>query len=164
MGDFVAPPPNHEPVAIYEDGGGLVKKYEEMAYQYRLEGRQVKILGSCRSACVLALSVPKVCVGPNAVVKAHQAYEKDTGIVRPDITAIMMSNLPVQIRQRLEPNISKYYNAKTTLRYDDLVGLGVKPCDNSQVSKYHTVKVKPVSHSLAANPISSLFASIRSKF
>ena len=164
MGDFVAPPPNHEPVAIYEDGGGLVKKYEEMAYQYKLEGRQVKILGSCRSACVLALSVPKVCVGPNAVIKAHQAYEKDTGIVRPDITAIMMSNLPVQIRQRLEPNISKYYNAKTTLRYDDLVSLGVKPCDNSQVSKYHTVKVKPVSHSLAANPISSLFASIRSKF
>lgn len=159
MGDFVAPPPNHEPVAIYEDGGGLVKKYEEMAYQYRLEGRQVKILGSCRSACVLALSVPKVCVGPNAVVKAHQAYEKDTGMVRPDITAIMMSNLPVQIRQRLEPNISKYYNAKTTLRYDDLVSLGVKPCDS-----YRTIKVKPVSHLLTANPISSLIASIRSKF
>ena len=65
MGDFTAPPPNNAPVAIYEDGGGLVKKYQEMAFQYKLEGRKVKILGSCRSACVLALSVP------NEIGRAH---------------------------------------------------------------------------------------------
>lgn len=158
MGDFTAPPPNNAPVAIYEDGGGLVKKYQQMALQYQLEGRKVKILGSCRSACVMALSVPNVCVGRNAVVKAHMAYEADTGVRRPDITAVMMDSLPVRIQQRLEPNITQEYNRKTTLYYNDLVQLGVKPCDTYQV-----VKVKPVSHPLTVNPIASLIASIRSK-
>lgn len=159
MGDFTAPPPNNAPVAIYEDGGGLVKKYQEMAFQYRLEGRKVKILGSCRSACVLALSVPNVCVGKNAVVKAHQAYEADTGVSRPDITYQMMSSLPDRVRQRLEPNVTKAYNPRTILDYDDLVSLGIKPCDS-----YRIVKTKPVSHPLTVNPIASLIASIRSKF
>ena len=159
MGDFTAPPPNNAPVAIYEDGGGLVKKYQEMAFQYKLEGRKVKILGSCRSACVLALSVPNVCVGRNAVIKAHQAYEADTGVSRPDITYQMMSSLPDKVRQRLEPNVTKNYNSKTVLDYNDLVSLGIKPCDS-----YRIVKVKPVSHPLTVNPIASLIASIRSKF
>jgi hypothetical protein len=159
MGDFTTPPPNNAPVAIYEDGGGLVTKYQQMAWQYRLENRKVKILGSCRSACVMALSVPNVCVGPNAVVKAHQAYEADTGVSRPDITAVMMSSLPTKIREQLEPNITRNYNRKTTLNYNDLVSLGVKPCDS-----YRVVKTKPVSHPLTLNPIASLIASIRSKF
>lgn len=159
MGDFTAPPPNTAPVSIYEDGGGLVKKYQEMALQYRLEGRKVKILGSCRSACVLALSVPNVCVGPGAVVKAHMAYEADTGVARPDITAQMLNSLPDRVRQHLEANIQRNYNPRTTLHYADLVSLGVKPCDN-----YRVVKTKPVSHPLTVNPIASLIASIRSKF
>lgn len=158
MGDFTAPPPNNAPVAIYEDGGGLVTKYQQMAWQYRMEGRKVKILGSCRSACVLALSVPNVCVGRNAVVKAHQAYERDTGVRRPDVTAMMMDGLPTKVRQRLEPNITTNYNPKTTLDYDDLVSLGIKPCDTVRI-----VKVKHIDHPIAINPIASLIASIRSK-
>lgn len=164
MGDFTAPPPNTAPVAIYEDGGGLVEKYQQAALQYRLEGRKVKILGSCRSACVLALSVPNVCVGPNAVVKAHMAYELQTGIRRPDITAVMMDALPPRVRAQIEPNITRSYNPKTTLNYDDLVGLGVKPCTSGE--KYRIAKVKVFHHPVAAptNPIASLLASIRSKF
>lgn len=159
MGDFTAPPPNTAPVAIYEDGGGLVKKYQAMALQYRMEGRKVKILGSCRSACVLALSVPDVCVGPNAVVKAHQAYEADTGVARPDVTAQMMDNLPYRVRLQLEPNVTREYNQKTILHYRDLVRLGIKPCDG-----YRVAKVRAITHPMATNPIASLFASIRSKF
>ena len=158
MGDFTAPPPNTAPVAIYEDGGGLVTKYQQMAWQYRLEGRKVKILGSCRSACVLALSVPNVCVGPRAVVKAHQAYERDTGVRRADVTSSMMSSLPDRIRAQLEPNLTQEYNSKTTLHYSDLVRLGVKPCDTVTI-----VKVKHINHPVEINPIASLISSIRSK-
>jgi hypothetical protein len=124
MGDFTTPPPNNAPVAIYEDGGGLVTKYQQMAMQYRLEGRKVKILGSCRSACVMALSVPNVCVGPNAVVKAHQAYEADTGVRRPDVTAVMMNSL------------------------------GIKPCDGYRVVKTkpvsHPLTVNPIASLIAS--------------
>lgn len=166
MGDFLNAPPNMEPVAIYEDGGGLVSKYEAMAQRYRLEGRRVKISGSCRSACVLALSVPTTCVMPKAVVKAHLAYEADTGRVRQDITHEMMWQLPNKIRDRLEPNLTRGYNAKTTLNYYDLVGLGVPSClgDRSVIVKSRPVKsTRVVAQSQTTNPISQLFSTIRSK-
>ena len=126
--DFTTPPPNMEPVAIYSDGGGLVDKYRTAAYQYRTEGRLVKILGPCRSACVLALSVPNVCVGPNAVVKAHHAYEQDSGKLRPDMTLAMMNELPNSIRKEIEPHIQKQYTDGATLTYSKMRSLGIPDC------------------------------------
>jgi len=171
--DFI-PPPNLEPVAIYNDGGGLVEKYRMAAYQYKMEGRQVKILGSCRSACVLYLSVPKVCVGPNAVVKAHHAYEQATGVLRPDYTASMMRELPSNIREKLEPNITRSYNQSATLTYHELIALGVPDCRSMKPQKRDMVtvaqhRVKSVRTELtkptkSLNPIAQLFGAIRSKF
>jgi hypothetical protein len=74
MQDFLHTPLGSAPVAIIEDGGGYVTEYQRKAQQYTFEGRRVEIRGSCRSACVLALSVPDVCVAPGAVVRAHHAY------------------------------------------------------------------------------------------
>lgn len=166
MGDFIQPPPNMQPVAIYEDGGGLVSKYQAMAQQYRLEGRKVKIMGSCRSACVLALSVPTTCVSPGAVVKAHYAYEQDTGIIRKDITTSMMNDLPEKIRNRLEPNLSKSYNYKTTLSYRDLVSLGVPSCDGSKPKEpitvvSHRVKSTRIVAQSPSNPLSQFVGFVR---
>lgn len=169
--DFT-PPPNLEPVAIYNDGGGLVEKYRMAAYQYRMEGRQVKILGSCRSACVLYLSVPKVCVGPGAVVKAHHAYEQATGVLRPDYTTSMMRELPNNIRARLEPNITRSYNQSATLTYRELRDLGVPDCRTQTTDKKEMIavsshKVRSVKTELtkptkALNPISQIMSFIRS--
>lgn len=153
MGDFIQPPPNMQPVAIYEDGGGLVSKYQAMAQQYRLEGRKIKIMGSCRSACVLALSVPTTCVAPGAVIKAHYAYELDTKIIRYDVTNRMMSDLPERIRNQLEPNLGRSYNSKTILNYKDLVSLGVPSCSDN----HHVVA------QTLADPIDLLLGYIRRK-
>ena len=162
MGDFIQPPPNMQPVAIYEDGGGLVSKYQDMAMQYRLEGRRVKIMGSCRSACILALSVPTTCVAKGAVVKAHYAYEQNTGKIRYDITNVMMQDLPERIRNRIEPNLSREYNYKTTLHYNDLVGLGVQPCNQELVTvRSHKVKSVSVDNRSNLNPFSQIVGYIR---
>jgi len=170
--DFTTPPPNMEPVAIYNDGGGLVDKYRIAAFQYRLEGRQVKILGSCRSACVLALSVPNVCVGPNAVVKAHHAYEQRTGIIRADVTESMMRELPENIRREIQPNISRQYNEAATLDYKELLALGIPDCNNTAPKnkemitvRSHKVKsVRIVAQTKPTNPVGQFFNMIRSKF
>lgn len=172
MSEFISPPPNMQPIAIYEDGGGLVDKYRIMAAQYRLEGRQVKILGSCRSACVLALSVPNVCVGPSAIVKAHSAYEQSSGRLRPDVTASMMQDLPYNIRSKIEPNITRQYNPAATLTYRQLIGLGIPDCSKARVanpqpdpSKFRKVKsVRVVAQSQYTNPLNQFFNVIRSKF
>lgn len=160
--DFTTPPPNMEPVAIYNDGGGLVEQYRLAAYQYRMEGRQVKILGSCRSACVLALSVPKVCVGPGAVVKAHHAYEKHTGVVRVDITESMMRELPEVISRKIQPHINRQYNDGATLTYRELLTLGIPDCGKVQYADrpkitVHMRRVKSVPVVAQSTPINKFF-------
>jgi hypothetical protein len=133
MSPFLYPPPDiRQPVIIREDGGGLVDKYIEQAHQYALQGRRVEIRGSCRSACLLALSVPKVCVVPGARVMAHHAYELDSGKIRIDITNQMLAELPVNIKNRLEGRITVDYSPESTLVYSDLRRLGIPDCDGKR--------------------------------
>ena len=133
--DFTTPPPNMEPVAIYDDGGGIVDKYREAAYQYRLEGRQVKILGSCRSACILALSVPNVCVGPEAVVMAHHAHGLYSGKIKPDTTKAILDELPNNIRKEIEPHVKEEYTDGATLTYSEMRSLGIPDCSQVKPEK-----------------------------
>lgn len=132
MSPFLYPPPNNAPVIIYEDGGGLVNKYIEQAHKYALENRRVEIRGSCRSACLLALSVPRVCVTQNVQVKAHHAYEEISGAVRTDITEKMLAELPRNIRERLDGKIQVHYNPSATLDYNDLRKLNIPDCKDQR--------------------------------
>ena len=143
MQDFLNAPPGSVPVAIYEDGGGLVTKYQQMAAQYTLENRRVEIHGSCRSACVIALSVPTVCVAPGAVVKAHQAYEEYSKKVRPDITNEMLRSLPTKVRAVLQNNIQTNYTAATTLDYGELRDLGIPACPTKKAHVQKATQRQP---------------------
>ena len=135
MSDFTSPPPNMEPVAIYQDGGGLVAEYARAAFDYKTKGRQVKIVGYCASACIMALAVPKVCIGPDAVVKAHMAYDRKTGAIDVETTERMINLLPEKIGDVLWNNIGISYNEKTTFHAKDLVALGFKMCKTVPVWK-----------------------------
>lgn len=128
MSDFTEPPAIYRPVVINNDGGGLVEQYESAVRRYTIEGREVRIKGSCRSACILSLAVPNVCVYPSAVVKAHNAYEQNTGVRRPDVTARMLSSLPTKIRSRLSGQVTDSYNSHTILRGSELISLGIREC------------------------------------
>jgi hypothetical protein len=132
MGEFTNPPAIYRPVVINNDGGGLVDNYEAAVNRYTVEGREVRIKGSCRSACILSLAVPNVCVYPSAVVKAHNAYEQNTGLRRPDVTARMLSWLPTKIQSRLRGRITDSYNTQTVLSGSELISLGVRRCDGSK--------------------------------
>ena len=65
---YLSPPPSPQPVVVYKDVGGMVSEYEAQTEVYRRENREVR-LHECRSACTLALSLPNVCVYPDAKVK-----------------------------------------------------------------------------------------------
>ena len=74
---YLSPPPSPQPVVVYKDVGGLVSDYQARTEDYRRENREVR-LHECRSACTLALSLPNVCVYPDARLKFHQAYNELT--------------------------------------------------------------------------------------
>lgn len=149
MGDFLDTPPGNAPVAIYRDGGGIIETFLDKAAQYNREGRRVEIRGSCRSACVIALSVKNVCVAPGAVVKAHLPYEKYSGVVRYDYVQKMLDPVPYRIKTYLEGKLQKNYTPEATLNYLQLRNFGIADCGD----KSPVVAASPASKPLIGKPV-----------
>ncbi len=127
---FLTPPPDiRQPVIIEQDRGGLVAVYQKAVMQYNSENRRVEIRGACNSACTLALGVKNVCVGKDAIIRWHHAYDQSTGISRSDVTREMLSQIPFKVAQRVGPYITVNYNEHTTLNYAQLLQLGIADCD-----------------------------------
>ncbi len=128
MGGFLETPPKMDPVVITYDGGGLVAQYKKAAMEYRLQGREVKIAGVCRSACVYALTVPRVCVSPDAIVSMHYATDIDKGFPREEATEAILSDLPKAIGDTFRPHIEKNFTRGATLTAEQLIKLGIRKC------------------------------------
>lgn len=148
MSGFLDVPPVPAAIVITDDKGGLVEKYQLAALRYNILNRRIIIDGSCRSACVLALSVRNICITPNAVVKFHHAYEQKTGILRPDVTKVMVNSLPMAVQIAVQGKITKNYNEATTLDYSKLISLGYRSCQaDNGVAPYKEPSRHIVRHS-----------------
>lgn len=121
---YLAPPPAPAPVIVLKDVGGLVSDYEARTEQYRRENREVR-LHECRSACTLALSLPNVCVYPDAKVKFHQAYNALTREVDLGVSARLFSSYPAAVQGRLGYLTREY----RVLSGTELIALGMRNCN-----------------------------------
>ena len=128
MFDFILPPEDNKPVVILDDRGGRVSDYVTMAERYTNEGREVRIIGLCWSACSLALSVPNVCVGSMATIMFHDAYDMKTGKVNLEVTRDILNRLPPKIKSEISKTISKDFHAASTLDAAAFLRMGVKKC------------------------------------
>ncbi len=121
---YLSPPPSPAPVIVYKDVGGLVSDYEARTEQYRRENREVR-LHECRSACTLALSLPNVCVYPDAQVKFHQAYNEITRETDYGVSAKLFASYPAAVQGRLGYLTREY----RVLRGAELIALGMRNCN-----------------------------------
>ncbi len=120
---YLSPPPSPQPVVVYMDVGGVVSEYEAQTEAYRRENREVR-LHECRSACTLALSLPNVCVYPDAKVKFHQAYNAITRQADLGVSARLFDSYPVAVRGRLG-YLTRQYKVLSGV---ELISLGVRNC------------------------------------
>ncbi len=120
---YLSPPPSPQPVVVYKDVGGLVSDYEARTEDYRRENREVR-LHECRSACTLALSLPNVCVYPDAKLKFHQAYNELTREADLGISAHLFDSYPAAVRDRLG-YLTRQYKVLSGV---ELIALGVRDC------------------------------------
>ena len=121
---YLSPPPNPSPVIVYKDTGGLVSDYEAVTELYRRQNREVR-LHECRSACTLALSLPNVCVYPDAQVKFHQAYNALTQEVDLGVSAKLFNSYPAPVQARLGYLTRQY----KVLNGRELIALGMRNCN-----------------------------------
>ena len=120
---YLTPPPNPAPVIVYKDTGGLVSDYEAVTELYRRQNREVR-LHECRSACTLALSLPNVCVYPDAQVKFHQAYNALTREVDLGVSQKLFNSYPAPVQARLGYLTRQY----KVLSGRELIALGMRNC------------------------------------
>ena len=120
---YLSPPPNTQPVIVYKDTGGLVSDYEAQTELYRRTNREVR-LHECRSACTLALSLPNVCVYPDAQVKFHQAYNALTRETDLGVSDKLFNSYPAPVRARLGTLTRQY----KVLSGRELIALGMRNC------------------------------------
>lgn len=121
---YLTPPPAPAPVIVYKDVGGLVTDYEAQTEQYRRENREVR-LHECRSACTLALSLPNVCVYPDAKIKFHQAYNEITREADLGVSSKLFAAYPAPVQARLGYLTREY----RVLSGTELIGLGMRNCN-----------------------------------
>jgi hypothetical protein len=120
---YLSPPPSPQPVVVYKDVGGLVSDYEARTEDYRRENREVR-LHECRSACTMALSLPNVCVYPDAKLKFHQAYNELTREADLGVSARLFDSYPAAVRDRLG-YLTRQYKVLSGV---ELIALGVRDC------------------------------------
>jgi (2Fe-2S) ferredoxin len=113
------------PVVVYKDVGGLVSDYEAITERYRVENREVR-LHECRSACTLALSLPNVCVYPDAKVKFHQAYNAINREVDFGVSSRLFASYPAAVQARLG-HLTREYRVLTGT---ELIALGMRNCES----------------------------------
>lgn len=121
---YLTPPPNPAPVIVYKDTGGLVSDYEAQTELYRRQNREVR-LHECRSACTMALSLPNVCVYPDAQVKFHQAYNAITREVDLGVSQKLFDSYPAPVQARLGYLTRQY----KVLSGRELIALGMRNCN-----------------------------------
>jgi hypothetical protein len=112
------------PVVVYKDVGGLVSDYEAFTERYRRENREVR-LHECRSACTLALSLPNVCVYPDAKVKFHQAYNAINRETDLGVSSRLFASYPAAVQARLGYLTREY----RVLTGTELIALGMRNCE-----------------------------------
>lgn len=128
MFDFILPPDNIKPIIIFDDRGGRVSDYLKAAQKYTKEGREVRIIGLCWSACSIALSVPNVCVGSMATVMFHDAYDLKSRKDDPAATKELLNRLPEKMQKAVDGMVQKEFSAEATLDARKLTALGIKKC------------------------------------
>ena len=87
------------------------------------QNREVR-LHECRSACTLALSLPNVCVYPDAQVKFHQAYNALTRETDLGVSDKLFNSYPAPVRARLGYLTRQY----KVLSGRELIALGMRNC------------------------------------
>jgi len=121
--DYLHQPPAPAAVIVLKDNGGIVSKYTAQTARYKAESREVQLL-ECRSACTLALSLPKVCVYPWSVLKFHAATNRYTGGIDPIVTGVLMDAYPAKVRHYLGTLTPDF----RVLTGAELIGLGIRDC------------------------------------
>lgn len=126
--DFISSRLSRGPLAIYKDYGGNVNQYILATNKYNKEHREVRIIGDCYSACMMALAVKLVCIYPTAKVYFHLIRNPTTQQTDPITTERLLKQMNYRLYDRVWGKIDVNFTPQATLSGQQLIELGYKSC------------------------------------
>lgn len=119
------------PYVVTADRGGYLAKRSDEITHLRAAGRRVEVRGTCLSACTMYLSLPNLCVTPDAVFGFHGPSQNGTPLPQRDFdywSMVMAANYNEPLRtwfmKKARFNTSGYYQVSGA----KLIELGYKRC------------------------------------
>lgn len=113
------------------DSGGLLYTYMNTVLTADILGKEVRIAGTCISACTVYLGAKRACVEPDAVLWFHAAHDPKTRVIDRRATELMATYWPQPVRDWAQKNRAMERIEFTTLQAltgRELIGMGVRRC------------------------------------
>ena len=120
---------NSRPYIIHEDNGGNVLLYERKLIKLKENRREVKIVGTCVSACTLYLQI--ACVTPDTKIGFHSVsmYGHFVTDENRRITKLIADTYPPKLKEWFLKNAAHLYGKDVKyLSGTDVIRMGVKEC------------------------------------
>lgn len=121
-------------ITITRDMGGSVRERIMQVSDLSAKGTEVRIVGTCISACTLLLGVPNACVTPTARLGFHGPSTRKRGLPLPRaeyerVSAQMASLYPPQIGDWFMNTARKVTGDYILISGRDAIAMGARACD-----------------------------------
>lgn len=126
--------PQANAMTVRQDLGGSVRERFVQVEQLSRSGAQVRIVGTCISACTLLLGVPNACVAPSARLGFHGPATRQNGLPLPreeyERVSLQMASLyPPQIRNWFMATARKTTGDYILISGETAIAMGARACD-----------------------------------
>ncbi len=121
-------------MTVTDDRGGSVSARMRQVAQLSARGTEVRITGTCISACTLFLGVPNACVSPSARLGFHGPSTRTSGLPLPRaeyerISLQMAAMYPPALRQWFITSARAYTEDYVLITGQDAIAMGARRCD-----------------------------------
>lgn len=119
---------------VTHDMGGSVRERLSEVESLRASGTEVRIVGTCVSACTLLLGVPTTCVTPSARLGFHGPSTRRNGLPLPraeyERVSLQMAQLyPPRIREWFMSKARKVTGDYILMSGRDAIAMGARACN-----------------------------------
>ncbi|KQB17263.1 hypothetical protein H9N28_06240 [Rhodobacter capsulatus] len=119
------------PIIVTADRGGYLGKRSDQIDRMRSMGQRVELRGTCLSACTMYLSLPNVCVAPDAVLGFHGPSKNGIPLPQRDFdywSQVMARNYSEPLRSWFMTKARYITNGYYKVSGAELIRMGYPQC------------------------------------
>lgn len=122
------------------DGGGDVLHYMNNVHVANARRQEMRLDGTCLSACTMKLGIRRACVTPDARFGFHSPVRSD-GSLAAGWRAVLLGHYPERVRRYVEPMLAD--RDYTMVSGATLIALGMRACNDGPAREDYALRAAP---------------------